>query len=544
MRNAVSSFGFRVSIWAVTLLPAALLAGGAAPSPTPTPTAGPPKASENPPDVRARMPLRPTPFQPESKFPPPQQSEEEEAKTSNRPGEPDLLHGEPAVLLNGEPFPEKRPYDPRFPEARRVRYVAADANGPGDGTPDRPWKDLQDALCHLEPGDRLVVAAGIYSGAFRIAGACANGTAEAPIQVFARHAFLKAAGGADVLTVERAHWQFWEVQIALLDSESAGFVAVGPGAHDVAVDQSHIYEGKGPAVLLTAGSSRITLSNCHIHQSTGVRIEAGASDITLVNNHIHHNRSASVTIGGGGDSRPARNVAITGNRIHNDKGPALVLSHCEAVTASRNRLSNYRPDEDDGSGGEAVVVGSGCRGVTFENGSILEASVAVRVGEPTGSASPPEKIVFHHNYLENRLTAESTAVRIDAGRDVRFSNNVINRYADPFRIAAAGVLGLTIANNLILEPKVAFKLPLPQGWALFDYNVFGAAAALPGAVGEKQVGTAWMAAHMPHSRVVAGADLAGGDLSRVVGFSPVDAGKALDGSAFKGSAPDIGVAER
>ena len=309
------------------------------PTPTLTPTSGPQKASENPPDVPARMPLRPTPFQPESKFPPPQQSEEEETRTSNRPGEPDLLHGEPAVLLGGEAFPEKKLYDPKFPDARRIRYVSADASGPGDGSNEQPWKDLQNALCRLEPGDRLVVAGGIYTGPFRVTGTCANGTAEAPIQVFARHAFLKAGSGADVLTVEKSHWQFWEVQIALLDSDSAGFVTAGPGAHDIAVDQSHIYEGNASAVRIAAGSSRITLSNCHIHQSTGVRIEAGASDITLVNNHIHHNRSASVTIGGGGDPRPARNISITGNRIHNDRGPALALSHCEAVTASRNRFS-------------------------------------------------------------------------------------------------------------------------------------------------------------------------------------------------------------
>ncbi len=533
------------------LAPAALLlawAAGAAAAPqpaAPTPTPTPGRASDNPEDVRARMPRRPTPFEPESKFPPPQQSAEEEARKSNAPAEPDLLHGEPAILLDGQPFPERKPYDPHFPEARRMRYAAADAASAGDGSAGHPWKDLQDALCRLEPGDRLVVASGIYAGSFRVAGSCRDGTAEAPIQVFARHAFLKAAeGGGDVLTIERAHWQLWEVQIALLDSPVAGFVTAGPGAHDIAVDQSHIYEGEGPAVLIKAGSAGVTLTNCHIHQSRGVRIEAGASRITLRNNHIHHNRAASVTVGGGADSTAtAREIAIEGNRIHNDHGPALDLSRCQGISLTRNRLSNYRPDPDEGTSGEAIVVRSGCRDVRFESNSVLEASFAVRIGAGAGSA--PERIFFSRNYFENQLTSDSTALWVEGGREIRFWNNVVNHYAEPFRIAAAGAPGVSVANNLVLQPTLAFRLPASPVAGFFDYNVFAAGPSLSADLGAGPVPAApWMASHMLHSRIVAGAALAGGDLGKVQGFSPIDAGKAFEGMSFQGSAPDIGVAEK
>ncbi len=519
---------------------------GASPAPTPTPV--PLRAAENPPDVRARMPLRPTPPQPESRFPPPQQAEADEARTSNPPVEADLLQGEMAVLLDGKPFPEKKTYDPKFPEARRTRYVEAGASGPGDGTEQHPWKDLQEALCKLEPGDRLVLAAGIYTGSFRVSGPCLSGTAAAPIQVFSRHAFLKSGGAGDVLTLERAHWQFWEVQIALLDSDATGLVVTGAEAHDIAVDQSHIYEGKGPAVRIGPGSSRVTLSNCHIHQSNGVRIDAGTSSVTLVNNHIHHNRAASVTVGDGESEEPARAVTLEGNRIHNDRGPGLDLARCEKVIVSRNRFSNYRPgeEEDEKSEGEAVRVRSACRDVEFERNSVLESTVGVRIGD-AGEAQPepPEQISFHHNYFENRLTPDSTAFRLDRGSDLRVYNNVIDRYAEPF-VIAPGVQRAWIANNLVLAPRNAFTLLSPDAVVLFDYNVFGAPAGLPAAVGgDRRIDTAaWIKSHMPHSKLTPGAGLAERDLDRILGFSPVDAGSAAEGIPFEGKAPDIGVAER
>ncbi|MDQ6894575.1 MAG: right-handed parallel beta-helix repeat-containing protein [Acidobacteriota bacterium] len=514
-------------------------------SPTPTPAA--PRASENPPDVPARERFRPTPPQPESKFPPPQQSREEEERESNQPGEPQLLRGEPGVFLDGEPFPPRQAYQPNFPEARRLRYVAGDASNDGDGSFQHPWKDLQDALCKLEPGDRLLLSAGIYSGSFRIAGGCRDGTAEAPIQVYSRHAFLKPSGSGDVLTVERSHWQFWEVQIALLDSTAAGFVTGGARARHIAVDQSHIYEGKGPAVRLAAGSEDVVLSNCHIHQSMGVRIERGAARITLVNNHIHHNRSASVTVGaaastGSSDSAPSvRDVSIVGNRIHNDRGAALELAQCEDVKISRNRFSNYRPDED--RGGTAIEVGQGCRGVRVETNSVLEATVGVSLGSaPSAGAAAPSRVVIERNYLENRLTSDGTAVRIESGRDVRFSNNVVDHYSEAFRVAN-GAERVVIANNLVLAPRAGFHLPA-AGIALFDFNVFGATALPDARIGGGEVSPESWKTRMPHSRLVPGLDLKERDLGRIVGFAASDAGKALDGVPFKGAAPDIGVAER
>lgn len=515
----------------------------AAPSPPPrTPT--PANASENPEDIRARLP-RPTPLDTETKFPPPQQPPEKEAVESNAPGEPDKLGGERPVLLDGKPFPERRPYDPKFPDAKRTRFASAEAKDAGDGTLEHPWRDLQQALCALEPGDRLVVASGIYTGAFRVGGPCRPGRADAPIQLFARHAFLKSNGSGPVLTVERPHWQLWEVQIALLDSNVPGLVVGGPDAHDVAVDQTHIYEGNGPALVVGSGAAGVTVSNCHIHQSRGVRIEDGVRDVTLINNHIHHNRAASVSVGSRGPegAPPARGVTLVGNRIHNDRGPGVELQVCDGVTIERNRFSNYRPDEDDRSGGTAILVNPGCRGVRFQSNSLMEASVGLLVGTSADSAGGPREVSISRNYLENRLTSDAAAVVIESGTGVRVVNNVVDRYAEPFRVGPAAA-AVSIANNLVLEPSVAFHLPAAP-LALFDANVFGASAGLPAFVGEKRVPAAdWLKAHSPASRVLPGVDLEEADLGRVRGFAPADAGRRVDGVSFQGKAPDVGVAEK
>jgi hypothetical protein len=176
---------------------------------------------------------------------------------------------------------------------------------------------------------------------------------------------------------------------------------------------------------------------------------------------------------------------------------------------------------------------------------VLEASVAIRVGDTSDATGPPERIIFHHNYLENRLTTGSTALRLERGRDVHFYNNVVDDYATPFWVASAGVERAAIANNLVLQPQVAFSLLSTDSVAFFDYNIFGAPASLRGLVGSDSVNAAeWIARRMPHSRIVSGVTLSGGDLGQITGFSPVDAGKAVEGISYRGAAPDIGVAER
>jgi hypothetical protein len=404
-----------------------------------------------------------------------------------------LLPAEPEVWLDGERFPAFARHDPQFPEPRRTFHVDAQAAAPGDGSAGRPWTDLQAALCRLEPGDRLIVAPREYSGPFRIGAGCRDGTADAPIQLFAHDAFLLPGASGDVLTVERAHWQLAHVQIALRDSRAAGLVLAGGGAHDVAVDHSHISEGDGAAVRITGGASAIVVSNSHIHHSGGVRIDGGAARIRLAGNHIHHNRASGVAVAG------AREITIDGNRIHNDRGPAIHAARAANIAITRNRLWNCSPS--------AVAAGAGSHSITIERNAIVEATTAIHL-------DGAERTAIRRNYLENRLTAGSTALLAGSAREIRFHNNVVNSYTAPVRVHAAAA-EISVANNLFLGPSPEWS-PAPPGAFSF---------AGPNAV--------------------AGAEsLAGRELGSIAGVQTVDAGKAMSGEPFHGTAPDLGIAER
>jgi Right handed beta helix region len=408
-----------------------------------------------------------------------------------RRSEAQLLPVEPEVSLDGAPFPPIERHETRFPAPRRTFHAGAAAAVPGDGSAERPWTDLQAALCRLEPGDRLVVAPGQYTGPFRIAGSCRDGTPDAPIQLFAQDAFLRPGTAGDVLTVERAHWQLWHVQLTL--SSAAGLVLAGPGAHHVAVDRSHISEGDGAAVRITGGASDIAVTNSHIHHSGGIRVEAGAARIQLLNNHIHHNRASGIGVG------EAREITIAGNRIHNDNGPAVDVTGGAGIAIAGNRLWNCSPS--------AIRLAGGAHDVAVEHNAVVEATTAV-------DAAGAERVALRRNYFENRLTGGSTALLLGRARQIRFHNNVVNRYTTPLRAAGSDASQVTVANNLFAGAAGGWSPAPPAVFSFVGHNA------------------------------VAGEALERRELGTIPGIRTVDAGKAMDGEPFRGSAPDIGVAER
>jgi hypothetical protein len=156
---------------------------------------------------------------------------------------------------------------PAEPPIGRTVYVDANARGVGDGSHERPLRDLQAALCGLGPGDRLIIWDGEFAGPFVIGEECKDGTSEAPIDVYAAaDSVLRGGVHTDepVLTVARAHWNLHDLMVVPLESLGGGVVLREP-ARDVVLDSPHIRSGRGNGIEIHPGVSGVLIEDAHLH---------------------------------------------------------------------------------------------------------------------------------------------------------------------------------------------------------------------------------------------------------------------------------------
>jgi hypothetical protein len=472
------------------------------------------------------------------------------------PIEPDKTSTEPGALLDGRSFPAPHPLESPLPAAKRTRFVAGAAPSGGDGSEGKPWNDLHVALRALAPGDRLVVKAGVFPGRFRVDERCRDGTRDAPIEVLFEGAILQPTTAEAALSIGRAHWLFEGLWI-VLGNAGAPAVFVG-GAHDVRITNAQIYQGVGTGIVIGPGSAAVTVAGAHVHNlgllyrdrpSFAIDIQAGTRNVTVVTSKLHHNSGGSIRIGSGDGAAP-EGISVAGNRIHNDRRPAVLIQRGRHVRITDNQIYNYRPV--NGAWGQAVFVEGG-EDLFVEGNHISESTVGVQIGrgDPSGKTRPegPRGVTIQRNYLENRLTGDASAVVAELGRDVRIWNNVIDQYASGilFFGAAPGAGGWVAANNLLLGlSDTAFLIADLKALAFFDANGFSpqTAAVTVQVGGETLPLTRFLQrGTMPKSILASGVALEGRDLGKVRGLPTVDRGQAFDGLAFQGSAPDLGVAE-
>src|SRR6202040_342839 len=117
---------------------------------------------------------------------------------------------------------------------------------------------------------------------------------------------------------------------------------------------------------------------------------------------------------------PAEAIEIVGNRFQNDHGSGLRILHSRGARVLHNTFANYRPDEESGSTGAALVVGAESTDSVLESNSFLEASIGLRVGESDAAGAPPREVAAQRNFFQNTLTPESLALDVRAGKDVHF----------------------------------------------------------------------------------------------------------------------------
>jgi parallel beta helix pectate lyase-like protein len=470
---------------------------------------------------------------------------------------PVSLPGSQAVLLNGKSFPHVIPFAAELPAPRRTFFVAAGKDN-GDGSEARPWNDLPSSLCALEPGDRLRVRAGEYAGPVRIETPCRDGTARHSIQVlFDEKAKVTPAVGAAAFTLRRAHWHIAGLSLELGESADPGVSIEGAGAHDLVLDDLHIADGSQPAIRIGGGASRVTVGNSRISKprlrargpdAAGIAIEAGVAHVLLANNRVQGNPGGAIRVAAplaGG--RPASDLEMRANTLRGVGVTAIAVAAADGLRITGNTISDTAGREET----RGIVLEEVRRAVVKEN-YVRDCAVAIQIGsaDPDGSSfRAVTDVSIERNFLESALPA-GFAIDVEAGNKVRVANNTIQGFAHGILVfgGPARTREVTVANNLVLGvSEVAFVLENPAAAALFDYNLFSTqGGTVDVEAGSKTYGLAGYlkAGSMPHSRVVPDARIQMHELTRVKGVKTIDQGKVLEGIDFRGSAPDLGVAEQ
>ena len=456
-----------------------------------------------------------------------------------------------ALMLDGKPFPPVAPFHATLPPPRRTLF-AAPGKEPGDGSEAHPWSDLQAALCALGPGDRLRVRAGEYPGGLRIAEPCRDGGSKEPIEVvFEEKARRDGRAPAPALSISRSGWKFVAVSIELKDSAEPG-IEVGDGARDVAIDGARVTGGAGPSVRIERNAANVTVSNSLFAKTAAVRgnaealgvdVAGGTERVGLVNDRFVGNSAGSVRIGNAVQP-PARHVVLRGNTMRGDERAAIDLVSALDVNIVDNALQDSRSPE-----ARAVDVGA-ARSVVIRRNAISGFPVAIRIGlERGGDAAGAEEVTVERNYIESGAASDA-ALDVESGRGIRFSNNVVAGYGPAVAVFGKprGTRSIAVANNLFLNVSgTAFVVADPLALALFDYNIWAPGGAMPAVEfeGKRSGLDAFLkGGRMPHSSIARGVEIVQHDLARISGAQVVDRGVLLPGLGAKGSAPDVGVAEK
>ena len=104
-------------------------------------------------------------------------------------GEPDnpfgagLLQSKPELLMAGEAWPPTIEDGWEGPTPDRIFYVGPGGSDEAFGGRDEPWASVQNSLCRLRAGDRLVLLSGNYMGPFFIDDDCVSAPANRWIEV-------------------------------------------------------------------------------------------------------------------------------------------------------------------------------------------------------------------------------------------------------------------------------------------------------------------------------------------------------------------------
>lgn len=330
------------------------------------------------------------------------------------------------------------------PSGTTIRHVAPCGTSTGDGSLDRPWRTIAQAMAQATAGQTIYVhddpalavdytesdlrpthggtgapctATGATPNRIRLTGAPGEG-----IPTIAKPA--GAATAKPVLRLEKPWWLVENLRILGRNVASHSTVSISAGctvlrkvevtesgtanaavafssSRDSAVVESHIWEPlTGDEVIGRPASVPVDARDHH-----GITV-SGASDRVLVRGvHSYGHNGDSVQCGESTSASAAedpRNVTVEDNRFHQDEENAVDVKHCSRVSIRSNKLFGYRPARPlttwRASQGDAVVihhnsVRAGAAQVLIEQNRFFRNSRSVNVG------TQPHQVVIRRNVI-------------------------------------------------------------------------------------------------------------------------------------------------
>ena len=415
------------------------------------------------------------------------------------------------------------------------RWVATTGSDSADGSVTRPWRSIQHAVDVTPSGGVITVRAGTYHGfVVRRSGLVVQGASGESAVV---------SGGTYVVLVEGvSNATIRHLTIQKAPDRWGSGIRIN-GSRNVRVENSLVRDNHSFGIKVK-DSTGVRVTNNEIRgNDTGIELSGSVGGTVISGNRIHHNnRMVTSSRGGNGIvfAKTSGLVTVSGNTLWGNRARHLTDNGYDGGAFEVYASSNLR------------ITGN----IMWDNNNVMETG--------TDGSAPCSHINFTRNvaYGPGTVVNETQGVILRCASSSLIANNTfdgLDTFA--FYVTASGsfagsIGGLRIENNIVLRGRIySLDKGLP-GSLVIDHNL-----DFPGgSTAEYSDHLAFVEGHgntdsLAEFRSWTGydahgiqanprlADRAKHDYRLRAGSPAIDAGARI-GSAYVGSAPDIGRFER
>ena len=345
-----------------------------------------------------------------------------------------------------------------FPILATTYYVDNSKGSGGDGSKDRPWNRINDALPNIYAGDTLFIRGDvesprIYAEHLRLVNA---GTKDQPIVIMAypgEWVEIQGGGTTSIVKLNKGGYVFENLIFNHLDGESDAIKI--KSSYNV-MRNCTIKNGKRDGIDIGSGDYNIIENSTIYDFDTGTRQDAhgivldeGYGNI-IRNNRIYDCSGDCIQIYSG----TARWTVIENNELFTTRGSgsenAIDVKTTFGVRIIGNVMYGFR--RSAGSQGNAVVIHHDADSVIMKYNRIYDSNGGIRIGGNPGNW--PDHVILERNLVhdlvdEGKYSVDGYAIQLDGVADVKMYNNTFANIPGPlFWIDSDGVVDVDIRNNL------------------------------------------------------------------------------------------------